>query len=69
MINTSCDDICLVAEVQLSPVDDLTIAFSNGVVLEQFMPSSQKREEWRLIDHLRDEHIVYHDEEGNIALG
>ena len=54
----------VVTECRLSPVNDMVIVFSNGVVLEQFMPASRKDEEWRLIDFKNDEHIVCYEEDG-----
>ena len=54
----------VVTECRLSPVNDLVIVFSNGVVLEQFMPATRKSEEWRLIDFKNDEHIVCCAEDG-----
>ncbi len=57
----------VVTDCFLSTVNDISIIFSNGVVFEQFMPSSQKDEEWRLIDYKRDEHIVCYDEAGRIS--
>ncbi len=53
----------VVAECKLSPVNDMIIVFSNGVIFEQFMPASQKDEEWRLIDYTTREHIVCYDVE------
>ena len=52
----------VVTECRLSPVNDLVIAFSNGVIFEQFMPASRKDEEWRLIDYKNDEHIVCYED-------
>lgn len=54
----------VVTECRLSPVNDLVIVFSNGVVLEQFMPATRKAEEWRLIDFKNGEHIVCFAEDG-----
>ena len=54
----------VVTECRLSPVNDMVIVFSNGVVLEQFMPATRKDEEWRLIDYKKDEHIVCYEEDG-----
>lgn len=56
-----------VTDVHLSAVNDLTITFSNGVIFEQFMPASQKDEEWRLIDYKNDIHIICYDEEGRLS--
>ena len=55
-----------VTAVSLSSVNDLKITFSNGVVFEQFMLSSRKDEEWRLIDYVNGEQIVCYDENDNI---
>ena len=57
----------IVTDVHLSAVNDLTITFSNGVMFEQFMPASQKDEEWRLIDYRNDVHVVCYDEDGHIS--
>ena len=54
----------VVTECRLSPMNDMVIVFSNGVVLEQFMPATRKDEEWRLIDYKKDEHIVCYEEDG-----
>lgn len=54
----------VVTECRLSPVNDMVIVFSNGVIFEQFMPASRKDEEWRLIDYKKDEHIVCYEEDG-----
>ena len=51
----------VVAECRLSPVNDMVIVFSNGVIFEQFMPFSRENEEWRLIDYRKDEHIVCYE--------
>ena len=56
-----------VTDVHLSDVNDLTIIFSNGVIFEQFMPASQKDEEWRLIDYKNDIYIICYDEEGRLS--
>ena len=57
----------VVTDCHLSAVNDLVITFSNGVVFEQFMPTSQKDEEWRLIDYINNMHIVCYDENGSIS--
>jgi len=57
----------VVTECKLSAANDMLIAFSNGVVLEQFTPTSQKDEEWRLIDYKSGEHIVCYGENGTIS--
>lgn len=54
----------VVTECRLSPVNDLVIVFSNGVIFEQFMPTSRKEEEWRFIDYKKNEHIVCYEENG-----
>ena len=53
----------VVAECKLSPVNDMIIIFSNGIIFEQFMPASEQEEEWRLIDYTTNEHIVCYDVE------
>ena len=53
----------VVAECKLSPVNDMIIVFSNGIIFEQFMPASEQEEEWRLIDYTTNEHIVCYDVE------
>lgn len=58
----------VVIECRLSPVNDMVIVFSNGVVLEQFMPATRKDEEWRLIDFKNDEHIVCYEEDGPFSI-
>ena len=55
----------VVTECRLSPVNDMIIVFSNGVIFEQFMPASRKDEEWRIIDYKTDEHFVCYDIERN----
>ena len=55
----------VVIECRLSPVNDMIIVFSNGVIFEQFMPASRKDEEWRIIDYKTDEHFVCYDIERN----
>ena len=57
----------VVTECRLSPVNDMVIVFSNGVIFEQFMPASRKGEEWRLIDYKNDEHIVCYDTDSAVA--
>lgn len=58
----------VVTECRLSPVNDMIIVFSNGVIFEQFMPASQRDEEWRVIDYKNDEHIVCYDEDGVVVI-
>lgn len=58
----------VVTECRLSPVNDMVIFFSNGVIFEQFMPASRKDEEWRLIDYKKDEYIVCYAEDGPFPL-
>lgn len=53
----------MVTEYRLSPVNDIMLVFSNGVVFEQFIPASRKDEEWRCIDYKNNEHIVVYDED------
>lgn len=57
----------VVADCYLSPVNDLVITFSNGVVFEQFMPASRKDEEWRLVDYNAHTQIVCYNENGSIS--
>ena len=57
----------VVTECRLSPANDIVIVFSNGVVLEQFMPATRKDEEWRLIDFKNGDHIVCYDEDGRMS--
>ena len=57
----------IVTDVHLSAVNDVTITFSNGIIFEQFMPASQKKEEWRLIDYINDTQIICYDEDGSIS--
>ena len=57
----------VVQDCYLSTTNDVIIHFSNGVVFEQFTPSSQKDEEWRLIDYIHNTHTVCYNEEGNIS--
>ena len=58
----------VVEECKLSPVNDIIIVFSNGVIFEQFTPASTKDEEWRFIDYKTEEHIVCYAEDGRISL-
>ena len=58
----------VVTECRLSPVNDMVIVFSNGVVFEQFMPATRKDEEWRLIDFRKNEQIVCYEEGGPFPL-
>ena len=57
----------VVVDCRLSPANDVTIVFSNGVFFQQFMSASRNREEWRLIDRRNDIHVVCYDEDGNIS--
>ena len=57
----------IVTECHLSKTNDITIRFSNGVVFEQFTSSSQKCEEWRLIDYKNNLHTICYDEDGAIT--
>lgn len=61
ILNAKMQD-AVVTECRLSPVNDMVIIFSNGVIFEQFMPASRKNEEWRLIDYNTDEQFVCYDE-------
>ncbi len=56
-----------VTKCALSPVNDVSIEFSNGVVFEQFMPASGKAEEWRLLDYTQHSHTLCYDENGSIS--
>ena len=58
----------VVTEYRLSPVNDLVVVFSNGVVFERFMPATRKDEEWRLIDFRKKEQIVCYEEGGPFPL-
>ena len=57
----------VVTDCRLSPVNDIVIIFSNGVIFEQFKLSSQRDEEWRLIDYKRGEHIICYGESSTIS--
>ena len=57
----------IVTECHLSKTNDITIRFSNGVVFEQFTPTSQKCEEWRLIDYKNNLHTICYDKNGAIT--
>lgn len=57
----------IVTEYGISNMNDITIRFSNGVVFEQFVPASRKREQWRLIDYKNDLHTICYDENGAIT--
>lgn len=57
----------VVTECRLSAVNDMVISFSNGVFFEQFIPASQKDEEWRLIDYKSGEHIICYGEGSTIS--
>ena len=57
----------IITECYLSQTNDITILFSNGVVFEQFTSTSQKCEEWRLIDYKNDLHTICYDEDGTIT--
>ncbi len=56
-----------VTECSLSPANDVTIRFSNGVVFEQFMSASRKNEQWRLLDYVENTHTICYDEDGTIS--
>lgn len=58
----------IVTECHISKTSDITIRFSNDVVFEQFTPSSQKCEEWRLIDYKNNLHTICYDENGDSHL-
>ena len=57
----------VVTECRLTPANDIVILFSNGVVLEQFTSATLRDEEWRLIEFIKDEHIVCYDQDGRIS--
>ena len=50
-----------VTQCEQSTFGDIRITFSNGYVLEVFIPASQQDEEWRLIDISTNEHLIFHD--------
>ena len=50
-----------VVDCVVSPVGDIQITFSNGYTFEVFIPASYKDEEWRLIDFVKDEHLIFYD--------
>ena len=54
-------DGSIVSDCTISEFGDLQISFSNNVPFQIFIPSSLKDEEWRLVDLIRDEHVVFHD--------
>ena len=51
-----------ITNCEKSAVNDVSIVFSNGVIFELFISSSQKAEEWRIIDYISGEHMVFHDD-------
>ena len=51
----------IVLSVSISEFGDLQVVFSNNVIFEIFIPSSKKDEEWRLVDVVRGEHIIFYD--------
>ena len=52
-----------VAACRVSPLGDLSLAFSNGICFESFTPSSLQEEVWRLVDYQTGEHLVVFDGE------
>lgn len=56
-----------VAECFLSSANDVNIIFSNGVIFEQFTPTSVKSEEWRLIDYKNNSQTICYDEDGKLS--
>ena len=50
-----------VTNCTVSEFGDLRISFSNNVLFELFIPTSSKEEEWRMVDLLRNEHVVFYD--------
>lgn len=57
----------IVTDCHISSVNDMTITFSNGIIFEQFIPTSQKDEKWRLIDYKNDVHVVCYDKDNCIS--
>ena len=51
----------VVSNCTISEFGDLQISFSNNVLFQIFIPTSLKDEEWRLVDLIRDEHIIFYD--------
>ncbi len=49
-----------VTEYRLSPLNDLTVVFSNGVVFEQ-VRSSSKSKAWELTDHVNEKIVLCKD--------
>ena len=49
----------------MTPYGDILITFSNGYLLEVFIPTSAKEEEWRLIDCSSGEHFIFHETDDN----
>ena len=50
-----------VTNCTVSEFGDLQISFSNNVLFQIFIPTSIRDEEWRLVDTIRDEHIIFYD--------
>ena len=50
-----------VVKSNMTAYGDILLEFSNGYLLEAFIPASAKEEEWRLIDTPADEHFIFYD--------
>jgi len=50
-----------VTDATVTQFGDVQLKFSNDYVFEVFIPASYKDEEWRLIDVIGNEHLVFHD--------
>ena len=48
-----------VSKCYLTESKDLVVEFSNGIIFEQFTPTSKSDEEWRLIDYKLNQHEVF----------
>ena len=51
----------VVKEIDVSPLGDLKINFSNGIYFETFTPSMRKDEFWRFFTAYDEEHIIVFD--------
>lgn len=60
-----CDAVVVACNLQKN--GDISIRFSNDIIFEVFVISSEDEEQWRLIDYKNDLHTVCFDEEGNIS--
>ena len=52
----------IITDCYVSPLGDLKILFSNGVVFETFTSTSRKEEVWRFINFTSGEHTVIFDD-------